>query len=486
MTGKPARGLAAPAAPPDRTPTLPPIAPPSRSPVSRADRDIYTVGRLNREVRLLLDHGLPLLWVEGEISNLSRPASGHWYFSLKDRDAQVRCAMFRGRNALVRIPPKDGQRVLVRARAGLFEARGEFQLVVEHLEDAGIGALQREYELLRARLEAEGLFDPRLKRPLPKAPATIGVVTSPTGAAVRDILHILRRRFPAARVVIHPAAVQGKEAVPQLLAAVALAVARAECDVLIVARGGGSLEDLWAFNDEGLARALRAAPMPVVTGIGHETDFTIADFVADVRAPTPSGAAELVTPDGTAWRAAFAAAEVRLQQSAARRLRAEEDHLGRLQRRLALTHPGARLQQGAQRLDELEQRLVAHLRLTLTQAQLRAQRLNARLRHASPALALQRLERRRALLESRLQTALPRQLEALGRRFGLAHRTLHAVSPLATLDRGYALVTREDGRLLHDAADAPPGTRIEARLGRGRLRATVDQTLPTDPLEGTA
>jgi exodeoxyribonuclease VII large subunit len=446
-------------------------------------RDIYTVGRLNREVRLLLDHGLPLLWVEGEISNLSRPASGHWYFSLKDRDAQVRCAMFRGRNALVRIPPKDGQRVVVRARAGLFEARGEFQLVVEHLEDAGVGALQRGYELLRAKLEAEGLFDPAHKRPLPRAPGVIGVVTSPTGAAIRDILHILRRRFPAARVVIHPAAVQGKEAVPQLLAAVALASARAECEVLIVARGGGSLEDLWAFNDEGLARALRAAPMPVVTGIGHETDFTIADFVADVRAPTPSGAAELVTPDGAAWRAGFAAFDARLQQLATRRLRTEREHLARLQRRLALTHPGARLQQGAQRLDELEQRLAAHLRLTVSEARLGAQHLSARLRQASPTLSLQRLDRRRALLDARLRAALPTRLAALAQRHALARRTLHAVSPLATLDRGYAIITLAEDQVLRDAAAAPRGTRIEARLGRGRLRATVDEILPPDPLE---
>jgi exodeoxyribonuclease VII large subunit len=382
--------------------------------------------------------------------------------------------------------PRDGQRVLVRARAGLFEARGEFQLVVEHLEDAGVGALQREYELLRAKLEAEGLFDPALKRPLPRAPGVIGVVTSPTGAAVRDILHILRRRFPAARVVIHPAAVQGKEAVPQLLAAVALASARAECDVLIVARGGGSLEDLWAFNDESLARALRAAPMPVVTGIGHETDFTIADFVADVRAPTPSGAAELVTPDGAAWRAGFAALDARLQQLATRRLRTEGEHLARLQRRLALTHPGARLQQGAQRLDELEQRLAGHLRFTLSEARLRTQRTIARLRDVSPALALQRLGHRHVLLDARLRASLPARLAALAQRHALAGRTLHAVSPLATLERGYAIVLREDGELLRDTADAPVGTRIEARLGRGRLRATVEEILPPDTPETPA
>jgi exodeoxyribonuclease VII large subunit len=283
-------------------------------------------------------------------------------------------------------------------------------------------------------------------------------------------------------VVIHPAAVQGKEAVPQLLAALALASARAECDVLIMARGGGSLEDLWAFNDESLARALRAAPMPVVTGIGHETDFTIADFVVDVRAPTPSGAAELVTPDGAAWRAGFAALDARLQQLAARRLRTGDEQLSRLSRRLALTHPGVRLQQGAQRLDELEQRLTGRLRLVLADARLRTQRLDARLAQGSPALALQRLAQRRALLDARLRGALPRRLTALAQRHEVARRTLHAVSPLATLDRGYAIVSRaEDGGLLRDTAAAPIGTRIVARLGRGRLEAVVTGTAPADP-----
>ena len=239
---------------------------------------------------MLLEHGIPSLWIEGEISNFSRPASGHWYFTLKDRDSQVRCAMFRGRNALLRFTPTDGQRVLARARVTLFEPRGEYQLQVEHLEDSGVGALRREYERLKARLEAEGLFDSSKKRPLPTVPSCIGVITSPTGAAIRDILNILGRRFPAAHVIIYPTAVQGRDAVPQLLEALSLAATRNECDVLIVARGGGSIEDLWAFNDEGVARAIRALPMPVVTGIGHEIDFTIADFVADLRAPTPSGA----------------------------------------------------------------------------------------------------------------------------------------------------------------------------------------------------
>ncbi|MCW5574324.1 MAG: exodeoxyribonuclease VII large subunit, partial [Steroidobacteraceae bacterium] len=247
-----------------------------------AERNVYTVSRLNREVRLLLEQGIPGVWVEGEISNLARPSSGHWYFSLKDRDAQIRCAMFRQRNGSLKFQPNDGMAVLARGRVSLYEPRGDFQLIVEHLEEAGLGALQREFERLRDKLAAEGLFDEAVKRPLPAAPRRIGVVTSPTGAALRDILHVLARRFAPAAVLIYPTPVQGKAAVPGLLAALGHAARRAECDVLIVARGGGSLEDLWAFNDEQVARAIRAMPMPVVTGIGHEIDFTIADFAADL------------------------------------------------------------------------------------------------------------------------------------------------------------------------------------------------------------
>jgi len=446
----------------------------------RGERDIYTVGRLNREVRQLLEHGMPQLWVEGEVSNFSRPASGHWYFSLKDQDAQVRCAMFRGRNALLRFTPVNGQRVLARVRVGLFESRGEYQLQVEHLEDSGVGALRREYDLLRAKLEAEGLFAQALKRPLPTAPVCIGVITSPTGAAIRDILNILGRRFPAARVVIYPSAVQGKEAVGQLLDAVATAAARAECEVLIIARGGGSLEDLWAFNDERLARALRALPMPVVSGIGHEIDFTIADFVADLRAPTPSGAAELVVPDATAWRSGLARLAARFTQSMQRQLRDDEDALRGLNRRLALAHPGQRLRQGAQRLDDLEQRLGSQILLHLAEARGRLARASAGLTQVSPARELARQVQRHAALDARLRQSLPRLLSQRRQAFELARRTLDAVSPLATLDRGFAIVTRRrDGRLIRDSGELLRGDEIEARLGRGRVRAQV-----TDIAEG--
>src|SRR6202522_2400896 len=317
---------------------------------ARTERDIYSVSRLNREVRVLLERGFGTLWVEAEMSNFSRPSSGHWYFSLKDTNAQVRCAMFRQRNMLCAFTARDGQKVLVRARIGLYEPGGEFQLIVEHMEDAGLGALKRQFEELSAKLAAEGLFAAERKRPLPALPRRIGVITSPTGAAVRDILHVLARRFPAVAVLIYPVSVQGAAAAGEIVAALKLANRRAECDVLILARGGGSLEDLWAFNDEALARAIVASPIPVVSGIGHEIDFTMADFAADVRAPTPSAAAEIAVPDGEEWLISLSRLAHRLQRGLLRRVEAQRERLRWLIGRAALVSPTARLSQQTQRL----------------------------------------------------------------------------------------------------------------------------------------
>src|SRR5579862_9598159 len=302
-------------------------------------RNVFTVSRLNREVRLLLEKGLGVIWIEGELSNFSAPSSGHWYFSLKDRDAQLRCAMFRMKNAGVGFKPKDGQQVLVRGRISLYEPRGEYQLSAEHLEEAGVGALKREFERLKNKLAAEGLFALERKRSLPRFPRRIGVVTSPTGAAIRDILHILGRRFPPAAVLIYPTAVQGDAAIPMIVEALQTASARAECDVLIVARGGGSIEDLWSFNDERVARAICASSIPVVSGIGHEIDFTIADFVADARAPTPSGAAELVAPDRNACLEALARTAERMSVCVRRELRGVAARFEGASLRLRLVHP---------------------------------------------------------------------------------------------------------------------------------------------------
>jgi exodeoxyribonuclease VII large subunit len=437
------------------------------------ERNVYTVTRLNREVRLLLERGLTVLWLEAELSNFTQPASGHWYFTLKDKEAQIRGAMFRQRNMNLGFTPKSGQLVLVRGRVSLYEPRGDYQMLVEHMEEAGVGALKREFERLKARLAAEGLFAPELKRPLPAFPRRIGIITSPSGAAVRDVLHVLKRRYPPARVLIYPTPVQGAAAVPALIKALELASTRAECDVIILARGGGSLEDLWAFNDEGVARAIRACRIPLVSGVGHEIDFTIADFVADVRAPTPSGAAELVVPDRQELLGTLRRISERLVQSGRRELRTAGQLLGTLRHRLQRTHPGVRLQHSAQRLDELEQRLRKALHARVQQQNIRLSQALTALLRATPARRVATLAARSAELRIRLQHALQRQVEASGHRLNLAQHKLDAVSPLATLARGFAVLTRADGTVITAADSVSVGDEIRALLHRGALRARI-------------
>jgi exodeoxyribonuclease VII large subunit len=420
-------------------------------------RKVLSVSALNRAARTLIEGGFGVVWVEGEISNLSRPASGHWYFTLKDREAQLRCTMWRPRNVLLRFAPRDGQLVQARGRVSLYEVRGEFQLVVEHLEDAGAGALQRAFEELRARLGAEGLFATERKRVLPTAPARVGVITSPSGAAIRDILHVLAQRFPAAEVIIYPVPVQGAAAAPAIVAALDLASERAECDVLILARGGGSLEDLWAFNDERVARAIARCAVPVVAGIGHETDVTIADFAADVRAPTPTAAAQLAVPDGHAWLQRLALLAHRFGSAMRRKLADDAAQLRARYERLQRAHPGSRLAQHAQRLDELELRL--------------RRALDTQLHISMTPLAP---------LRTRVDAAWARTWAAARARLDLAARTLHAISPLAIMERGFAVVVRADGgALVRHSADAPVGSEIEAHLIDGVLVAQV--TAQRDP-----
>jgi exodeoxyribonuclease VII large subunit len=496
-------------------PAMPPIPQAGTEP----ERNVYTVSRLNREVRILIERGLGVIWVEGELSNLSVPSSGHWYFSLKDRDAQLRCAMFRTRNTAVGFTPKAGQQVLTRGRISLYEPRGEFQFIVEHLEEAGVGALRREFERLKAKLAAEGLFALERKRSLPRFPRRIGVITSPTGAAIRDVLHILARRFPPAAVLIYPTPVQGDAAIASIVDAIGVASARAECDVLILARGGGSIEDLWAFNDERVARAIRASAIPIVSGIGHEIDFTIADFVADARAPTPSGAAELVAPDRNACLEALARTMERLSVCMRRELRSLASRFNAANARLRLTHPGIKLTQQSQRLDELEQRLAAFAQRELRSVSSRLGGISLRLRLAHPGLRLVQQEQKLDHLEQRLTSAMRAALhsdrsrvsemftrlihqspshsikESLGRhaalsgrldhaikarlaraehQINLAGRALNSVSPLATLSRGFAVVKRtSDGALITDASAVAVGDEIETRLARGTLKARV-------------
>lgn len=446
------------------------------APASAASPDIYTVTRLNREARDLLEDAFPVVWVEGELSNLSRPTSGHWYFTLKDAGAQVRCAMFRGRNSGLGFVPGEGMQVLVRCRVSLYEARGDYQLIVEHLEEAGAGALRRAFDLLKQRLAGEGLFSAEHKKPIPALPRRIGVITSPTGAALRDILSVLQRRFPALPVLLYPVPVQGPGAAQRIAAAVHLASRRRDCDVLIVARGGGSLEDLWAFNEEVLARAVYQCDVPIVTGIGHETDFTIADFVADVRAPTPSGAAERVSPDQVEWRSRFEALGARLASLLTRHLAHQEERLGWLMRRLQ--PPGRRLEGVAQRIDELEQRLQRAQLGLIGRQRAHLAELKAHLQRHSPSQTLNQLDSYRRNLTLRLQTAQQRILEGSSHHLAALTRALDAISPLATLGRGYAIVTRvADGTVVRRATDVTPGAKIEARLAKGKLLCEVQRTL---------
>lgn len=399
-------------------------------------RDVYTVSRLNQDARALLEGEFPSLWVEGEVSNLSRPSSGHLYFSLKDARAQIRCALFQNRASLFRDCPRNGQQVLLRGRVSLYEPRGDFQIIVEYVEEAGAGALRRAYDALRLKLEREGLFAPERKRPPPRFPRRIGVITSPTGAAIRDVLTALRRRCPSLPVLLYPVPVQGDGAAEHIARAVRLASERRDCDVLLLVRGGGSLEDLQAFNEESVARAIFACPIPLVTGIGHETDVTIADFAADLRAATPTAAAELASPDRLEGLRRVRLLAERLERAVRQRLQRQRLQLEELHRRLARLQPQRRLQNDAQRLDELDQRL---------------------------------------------RQAMRQRLQAVSQRLCSLSGHLHALSPLATFDRGYAIVRRPaDGAILRRAAAACVGDTVEALLSQGRLHCQITAIDPTD------
>lgn len=441
---------------------------------------VFTPSTLTREVRQLLELSLPSIQVEGEISNLARPSSGHLYFTLKDDNAQVRCALFKGRAAGLRHRPENGDQVRVHARASVYPARGEFQLVVEHLEDAGVGRLQRAFEALKARLNEEGLFDERHRRPLPSQPRRLGVITSPTGAAIRDVLTVLARRFPGLPVRIHPVPVQGAESAPAIVQALEVAAERRECDVLLLTRGGGSLEDLWSFNEEAVARAIHRCPIPVVSAVGHEVDMTIADLVADYRAATPSAAAELLSPDGAAWAERFRALEQRTAHAVERRLQRLRQQLGHLHSRLDAQHPHRRLLDRSQRLDELEQRMQRAIRGRIAQ---RREAMNAVRRRLQPQRPDRLVEaHRRALtrLDIRLERAARMRLKQAEQRLTYATRALETVSPLATLQRGYAVASRKDGTIVRDSNEVAAGEHITIQLHRGGLDARVERIWPDD------
>lgn len=435
------------------------------------DREVLTVSQLNQRARHLLEDVFPQVWVEGEISNLARPASGHLYFTLKDSQAQVRCALFRQNALKVRQALRDGLAVKVRGKVSLFEGRGDYQMIADAVEPAGDGALRLAFEALKEKLASEGLFATERKRPLPAHPQRVGIVTSPTGAVIRDIISVFRRRAPQVSLTLVPTAVQGREATAQIVRALALADAQG-FDALILARGGGSLEDLWCFNEEAVARAVAACKTPIVSAVGHETDVSISDFVADVRAPTPSAAAELLAPDSSGLRQRLEGLERRLLLRMRQLIAHQHLRLDGLTRRLR--HPGERLRQQAQRLDDLEMRLQRALDRQVSQRRERLARLETRLAAQHPGRALGLLRQRLDALAARLPRAMR---ETLGtRRLELQSQvqTLHAFSPLATLGRGYSILLDERGQAIRSASQTQPGQRLKARLGEGELEVRVE------------
>jgi exodeoxyribonuclease VII large subunit len=447
----------------------------ARSPsADSSGRRVLTPSALNRLVRDLIEGALPMVWVEGEICNFVRAGSGHWYFSLKDAAAEVRCAMFASENARLGFRPGNGARVLARARVSLYEPRGSFQLIVEDMEDAGEGALRRAFELLKAKLQAEGLFDPQRKRPLPAFPRRLGVITSASGAAVRDVLSVARRRFVLTEVEVLPVLVQGAEAPAQVAAMLRRAGSAGRYDVLLVTRGGGSLEDLAAFNDEGVARAIAASPVPVVSAVGHEIDFSICDFAADLRAPTPSAAAELILPDGDALAKTLTHLEARARHAWSRHLQAAMQRLDHGCARLNSQHPGRRLALGRDRMLALRERLLRCETLGRERAATRLGKAHDRLLSRHPAARLEQLDRLGSELSRRLAAAWQHAGERRHQRLVELARALNAVSPLDVLKRGYAILFDESGAVLRSVHDTRAGAALRARVADGELPLRVE------------
>nr|WP_302341791.1 exodeoxyribonuclease VII large subunit [Aeromonas simiae] len=442
---------------------------------SSTQPQVFTVTRLNSAVRMLLEHELGTVWLNGEISNLAMPASGHWYFSLKDLSSQVRCAMFKGSNRRVAMRPRDGMQVLVQARVSLYEPRGDYQLIIESMQPAGDGVLAMRFEELKQRLAAEGLFAAERKRPLPTQPRAVGIITSATGAALHDMLTVLRRRAPALPVIIYPTQVQGQAAIGQIVHALYTANRRDEVDVLIVGRGGGSLEDLWCFNEEAVARAIAHSRIPVVSAVGHEVDVTISDFVADLRAPTPSAAAELVAPDQGQLRERLAVLARSLHRAIAQQLQERRHHLALLGKRLEHRDPKRTLEQQSQRLDELALRLERQMQRQLQGSERHLGQLAQRLERHTPQRRIEEGRRHQQLAAERLGSAMARLLATRSHRIGMLAARLDGVSPLATLGRGYAILRDEQGKVVQRAADTHIGQPLSVRLAEGSLSVRVEE-----------
>lgn len=441
-------------------------------------REKYTVSQLNRKAKGLLETHLKQIWVEGEISNFSRPASGHWYFTLKDDNAQIRCAIFRNRNSLLKTTPKAGDQYLVRARVSLYEPRGDYQLIAEHMEPAGEGLLQQQFEQLKQRLANEGLFDAQHKKAIPSQVQKLGIISSPTGAAVHDILHVLARRNPSIEVVIIPATVQGNDAPAQLSMALAKAEAMADLDVIILGRGGGSLEDLRGFNDEALARSIFYCPIPIISAVGHEIDFSISDFVADVRAPTPSAAAELASSDNRAEIQQLHTLARRLYPAFSRYWQQRQNYTVQLSKRLR--HPGERINQWQQRTDICEMRLREKITSVFKQHKQSVQHSKELLLRIAPDKNLNAQRNHLVQLHKRMHAGLNSTLETKQGRLSKSAAQLDIISPLATLRRGYVISKNDRGKLIKSAKDCKPDSEIKLTFHDGDVAAKIMESPQMD------
>ena len=443
-------------------------------------RSVVTVSQLNREARVTIEQRFSQVWVTGELSNFARPRSGHWYFTLKDNNAQVRCAMFANRNQRVSMQPSDGQQVLIRGRVSLYENRGDFQIIVEQMEPAGAGALRQAFDALKLKLASEGLFATERKQALPQQPETAVIVSSASGAAVHDVLAVWRRRYPRLQVTLIPTAVQGAEAEPQILAALAKAE-NLQPDVILLTRGGGSLEDLWCFNLESVARAIYALTTPVVSAIGHEIDVTIADFVADLRAPTPSAAAELMVPDANDLSDNVSALYRHLRNLTRNQLRHQNLLLHNTA--LQLVSPQTHIQQNWQRLDDLRRRATAAADGTVRTLESQLGKTEGRLHLQGPTPRLQLARQQLAAAQQLLQNRCQQRLNQYQTSLANLVRMLEGVSPLPTLARGYAIVRSTEGRVIESADALNAGDRVTAQFAKGTVTAVVENIDPMASLQ---
>lgn len=440
---------------------------------STTNPNIFTVSRLNAEVRMLLENEMGIVWLVGELSNFSAPVSGHWYFSLKDSRAQVKCAMFKGNNRHVGFKPMSGNQVLVKARLSLYEPRGDYQLIIESMQPEGDGRLQQEFEQLKMRLAGEGLFAQILKQPLPENPKRIGVITSKTGAALYDILDVLKRRDPSLPIIVYPTVVQGEEAPFKIAQAIGRANSRNECDILIVGRGGGSLEDLWCFNHEIVARTIAASQIPIVSAVGHEIDVTIADFVADVRAPTPSAAAELVSRDNNHKQQTLHHHYQRLLNASRYYFSQKKSRLTQLTHLLDKLHPRYQLNNQAQQLDDLSQRLQRSMSYYLRRQSSQVEYLTHKFNSYSLAKKIERQKDQVQQKQRHLINAIEKQLTTQRYHLAIKVEKLETMSPLSTLKRGYSIVKDENSRVVSQAASLKSGQKIAISFIDGEIHSIV-------------